>query len=160
MREFNFEWKGTKALKTVLKVPFYRVSMQLYNGRTDIPVRVSFWRSNASWLTVCSRMHDISDRLEVGALAFEMQTIEPTSELAVVDMMPSPFVPVDIKKLIIRDADVVAESGIRLSSKDGKVITIAAGGFPYSLAIAGVRDEIANIFKTEYEIEKYEVVPL
>jgi len=130
MREFNFEWKGTKALKTVLKVPFYRVSMQLYNGRTDIPVRVSFWRSNASWLTVCSRMHDISDRLEVGALAFEMQTIEPTSELAVVDMMPSPFVPVDIKKLIIRDADVVAESGHKAFVKRWKGNYDSCGWIP------------------------------
>lgn len=160
MRDFNFEWKGAEALKTVLEVPFHRVSMQLYNGRPDIPVHVSFWRSNGSWLTVCSSMHDISDRLEVGILTFEMGTTEPTNEPAVVDMKPSPFVPVDIKKLIIRDEDVVAESGIRLSSKDGKVITIAAGGFPYSLAIAGVRDEIANIFTTEYEIGKYEVVPL
>jgi len=49
-------------------------------------------------------MHDVSDRREVGVLAFEE---------SVVDIQPSPFVPIDIEKLTIRDEDVVAESGIR-----------------------------------------------
>ena len=58
-------------------------------------------------------MHDVSDRREVGVLAFEMVASEPMNEESVVDIQPSPFVPIDIEKLTIRDEDVVAESGIR-----------------------------------------------
>lgn len=160
MREFGFAWTGAEALRSVLEIPFYRVSMRLHAGRADIPNLVTFWRSNGTLLQVYSSMHDVSDRLEVGVLAFEMVASEPMNEESVVDIQPSPFVPIDIEKLTIRDEDVVAESGIKLSSKDGRVITVAAGAFPCTLAIAGVRDEVQNIFNPEYEIDKYQVVPL
>ena len=160
MRQFLFEWNGAETLRSILEVPFHRISMRLHAGRPDMPNVVTFWRSDSSWLQVHSVMHDISDRLEVGVLTFEIGRAEPMNEEAVVDIRPSPFAPADIKKLIIRDEDVIAESGIKLSTKDGNVITVAAAAFPCTLAIAGVSDEIENIFTTEYDIDKYQEISL
>lgn len=163
MRKITFKWDGPKSLQSVLEIPFYRVSMRLHGlhpGNPALPTVMTFWRVDGTWLEVYAPMHDIAERSEVGVLTFEMVSSRPKDEEVSIDMEPNPFVPVDIKKLTIKDEDVLAEAGIKLVSAEGKAITVVANAFPCTLAIEGVRDDVPRIFDTAYEIDKYEIIPL
>lgn len=160
MRKFDLKWDGPEPLGSVLAVPFYRVSMQLHAANPALPNVATFWRVDGTWVEVHSTMHDVGERSEVGVLTFAMLASRPENQEVAVDMEPNPFVPVEVKKLVIREGDVTAESGIRLISNRSKAITVASNAFPCTLAIEGVRDDVLNIFDPEYEIDRYEVVSL
>lgn len=160
MRRLTFKWDEPKPLESVLTIPFYRVSMQLHASNPALPNVVTFWRVDGTWVEVYSVMHDVVERSEVGVLTFAMVPSRPEDQEVAVDMEPNPFVPAEVKKLVIREEDVTAESGITLISDKGKIITVAASAFPCALAVEGVRDDIPGIFDPEYEIDRYEVVPL
>lgn len=160
MRKFAFTWDGPEPLKSALAIPFFRVSMQLHAASPALPNVITFWRVDGTWMEVYSAMRDIGERSEVGVLTFAMVPNTPEDQDIAVDMKPSPFVPVGVKKLVITDEDVTAESGIRLVSDKGKIITVTSNAFPCTLAIEGVKDDVQNIFDPEYEIDKYEVAPL
>ncbi len=157
MRKVAFKWDGSQSLKSVLSVPFYKVSMRQSAEHAVPPHSVTLWRVDGTWLEIYSTMYAISDRSEVGVLAFEM-VAEPSNESVVVDMQP-PFIPAEIKKFLIKDEDVLAESGIKLSTAQDKVISVLAADFPCTVAVGGVGNDIPHVFDTAYEIDKYEVVP-
>ena len=159
MRKFAFKWDGTQSLKSVLLVPFYKVSMQLHVADPALPTVMTFWRMDGTWLEVYSVMHDIAERSEVGVLTFAMVPNEPKDQEVTIDMGRNPFVPVVVKKLVVKDEDVRAESGVRFVSEEGKVVTVASNAFPCTLAVEGIRDDVQGIFNAAYEIDKYEVVP-
>ena len=150
MRKFAFKWAGSQSLKSMLLVPFYKVSMQLHVADPALPTVMTFWREDGSWLEVYSVMRDIAERSEVGILTFVMVSSEPKDQEVVVDMERHSFVPVVVEKLVIRDEDVRAQSGVRLISDQGKVITVASNAFPCTLAVEGVRDEVQALLSQRY----------
>jgi hypothetical protein len=154
MKILPFEWSEAGSLKAALLAPISRASLKEFAHRPNV---LTLWRIDGSGLRVRSSMHQINGRLEIGVLQFDFESEMP-ADLVVVTFK-APLKPRRVRKLVISESGVEAESGIVLECEDQNELTIVAGTYPYTLGINGLF-ESAHAFETEYAIDKYRSVEL
>ena len=166
MSHLAFAWRETGSLATELTAAVVRASLMTV---VDRPHRLTLWRADGIGLRICSRRHDIAERIEIGVLGFELVSEEKE------DTRPSPsanrssFINIDIPaafngrnratKLVISESGTTAESGFILTASDGAEIVIISGVYPYSLAVKGI-GSMPHGFEPEYDLECYERVEI
>lgn len=114
---------------------------------------MSLWRLDGTGIRIQSNMNDISERAEVGVLAFALVKASEPDEIK--KKLPSSFKsPSRVSKLVITEQYCEAESGVVLTAADGKEIIIVAGAYPHTLAIDGIVSQ-PHIFEPEYPLAEY-----
>jgi hypothetical protein len=141
----------------VLERPIKQVSLEFPIPSTG-PNSVTLWRSEEEGLRLCTEMHDVAERMEVGVLNFEQVSSHRPDE-RIVDVASAFQDEIAVSKLIVHESDTSAESGLILKASNGDEIVIVAGAYPYSLAVLGV-PPMPHIFEPEYEIGHYMRVPI
>jgi hypothetical protein len=154
MKTLPFEWAEAGSLKAALLAPISRATLKEFAHRPNV---LTLWRTDGSRLRVRSTMHEISERIEIGVLQFDLESETPTDLVEVTFKVP--LKPSRIRKLVISESGVQAESGIVLECEDQNEITIVAGTYPYTLGINGLF-ESEYAFETEYAVDKYTSVEL
>ena len=167
MNHLAFAWDDISPLTTHLAAAVVRASLTTVANRPHV---LTLWRADRTGLRLCSKRHDISERVEIGVLEFELVSEEKE------DTGPSPerangssFINIDIPasfngrnratKLVISESGTTAESGLILTASDGTEIVIVSGVYPYSLAVKGI-GSMPNGFEPEYDLEYYERVEI
>jgi len=160
MTYFPFIWKGETSLAHELTMPFRELSLHLRWPLWE-PSSLTFRRNNGSDIIIYSQMHDVAERLEVGALTFELVTAYSIPENDRVITLSKEFdAPITASKLLISESENTLESGIILKAANGFQIIIVAGVSPYTIAIQGVADDLPRIFNPEYPLEDYKIIPI
>lgn len=118
---------------------------------------VVLWRTNGEGIEIQAQMHDIAERLEVGALVFTRAEMK-TGDLETFEASADFHRGAAVSKLVLRVAGTYVESGLVLSGGAGSQLMIVAGAQPFSLAVrAPMLDEP---FDPEYPISQYLVEPV
>lgn len=152
MNYASFGWTGPGVLRDELCRPLERISAWFYHPAWRGASNVTLWRADGSGLRICSRMHEIEPRLEVGVLNFELVHSSDSDE-QFVDLEGRFNREIKVSKLSITEAEVTLDSGIVLTCLDE--IFIVPGGFPLTLALKGIEfDSPAR--EPEYPWDKYE----
>ena len=155
MNSLSFVWTEATPLIAELHKPIKRVSLEFAQGR---PMFVTLWRSDGTGLRLYSQMHDVAERTEVGVLNFELVS-SPQPDETIADALSAFQGQIAVSKLVIRESDTTAESGVILKASSGDEIVIVAGARPYLLAVLGVVS-LPHIFEPEYPIERYTRAPI
>jgi hypothetical protein len=167
MNHLAFAWHDISPLATHLTAAVVRASVTTV---ADRPHLLTLWRADGTGLRLYSRRHDISERVEIGVLEFELVSEEKA------DTRPSPeranrssFINIDLPtsfdgrdratKLVISESGTTAESGFILTASNGTEIVIVSGVYPYSLAVKGI-GSMPHGFEPEYDLECYERVEI
>jgi hypothetical protein len=162
-----FAWHETRPLAPELTAAVTRASLAMM---VDKPHLLTLWRADGSGLRIGSRRHDIAERIEIGVLEFDLvrkddRDTRPSPKgarrLSVVsfDLHPSFGDRLRATKLVISEAGTTAESGLILSTTDGREIVIVSGVYPYSLAVKGIVS-MPHGFEPEYHLGLYERVAI
>jgi hypothetical protein len=153
----SFVWAGPTPLLAELRRPIKQVSLEFPIPNTG-PKSVTLWRSGEEGLRLCTEMHDVAGRMEVGVLNFEQVSSHRTDE-RIADVASAFQSEIAVSKLIVHESGTSAESGLILKASNGDEIVIIAGAHPYSLAVLGV-PPMPHIFEPEYQIGHYMRVPI
>ncbi|AJC21061.1 hypothetical protein [Pandoraea pulmonicola] len=121
------------------------------------PVSVTLWHADATGIEVTCKMHDTDERVEYGILEFA-QVGRRAENKTFVSLDSDLSAPAFVEKLVLRDDGVICESGFMLGGRDGSVLLVVAGVYPYTLAVrvAGY----LGPFDPEFPIERYERIPM
>jgi hypothetical protein len=152
----SFVWAGPTTLPAELRRPIKQVSLEFPIPNTG-PNSVTLWRSNEDGLRLCTEMHDVAERIEVGVLNFKQVSSHRTDE-RIADVASAFQSEIAVSKLIVHESGTSAESGLILKASNSDEIVIVAGAYPYSLAVLGV-PPMPHIFEPEYQIGHYMRVP-
>ena len=156
MMDVTFDWRGQAPLASELVVPVCRASVRIaVHGR---PISLTLWRGDGSGLRIQSRTHDLTERMEVGVLVFDVVDT-PFADERIVELPGTFDGPIEITKLLIAESGTCAESGVVLKGADGSRIVVLAGANPYTIAIEGVVDA-PHIFEPEYPVDRYIVTSM
>ena len=151
MNHLPFNWEGPVPLATELRKPLERLFLQIEHPAWGGPTSVTFVRSDGSFLTVPSEMHDVAPRIEIGVLSF-IQGQAPPNGAKVIDFGPAFRGDINVSKLVIEESGTTAESGVILQG-GSEELTVVAGAFPYTLAVGGVVTSLR--FEPEYPLDRY-----
>jgi hypothetical protein len=157
MKSLQFIWKEKSSLLRHLSRPFARFSVETDMGRRPVAIRL---HHNSGTVTrICSQMHDIGPRTEVGVLEFSTTLNRYEKELAV--DIPNRLGDItSIEKLVIAEKDVQAESGIVFKNARQEEMVFVASAAPYVLAISVPWDAPELKFDPEYPLEQYRRIAL
>jgi hypothetical protein len=102
-------------------------------------------------------MREIAERYEVGVLEFTKVFANPNDEIEI--NLPRSFRGhLKVKKMIVTERGVLAESGVTLEDIRTKEIVIVAGAYPHTLAVSV--PPIIPAFEPEYPLDRYQFVDL
>ncbi|WP_373504371.1 hypothetical protein [Aestuariivirga sp.] len=151
MKEISYLWNGNSSLREELSKSPERISVLMFS--LGFPLSVVLWHSTNSGIRIASCMHDVGFRHGIGVLQFAMATTPLIGEEEV-DNPLSGETTLIVRKLVYRDETVRAESGLILSTENGREIRVVAGAMPYTLAVGGIAlghrgDE------PEYDVSEY-----
>lgn len=128
-----------------------RVSIQA--DPNGLPFAVTLWHNSTAGTLIESAMHDLAERIEVGVLS--ATRVDVPAEKDVFIEVPSEFSGhLKLTKLLIDVQSRRLESGIVLTSQNGRELVVVAGAYPYSLAIHGLGDAYHR-FEPEYPLDNY-----
>ena len=158
MGYFPFIWEGNTSLACELTIPFRRVSLGIVEQLGEA-FSLTLWRDDGSGITIYSQMQNVAEWLEVGVLTFELvNACSPNDRIVV---LPKEFdAPITVMKLLKEEAGSTLESGVILEAANGSQIIVVAAVFPYNIAVQGVIDDLPRIFKPEYPLESYTIIPM
>ncbi len=157
MNSLLFQWAGPTSLAAELSKPIKQVSVKCHIPNNG-PMFATLWRSDGTGLRLCSQMHDVAERREVGVLNFE-QVSEPEPDETIADVASAFQGEIAVSKLIIHESGTSAESGVILKADNGDEIVVVASAAPYFLAVRGVMS-MPHIFEPEYQLDRYTRVPI
>jgi len=158
MKKLKFIFKGARDGKALIERGFSSMSVVRSSSRRTQP-RLLFIESNEGQrLMIGSEPIDYAEREELGVLVFDTDA-EGSRYERLLPLDKSFCGPNRLEKLIYRDKDVEAESGLVIISSTGKQITIMAGDMPYSLAIKGPFEGKEYDFVPELDFSAYTRVP-
>jgi hypothetical protein len=153
----RFTWDEDGSLLDRLSQPFGRLSIE--QDIVQRPVAVGLHHKSEMVTEICSKMHDIAPRVEIGALEFSTRIRQSRNALAV-ELRDGVGHLSTIEKLVIVEGDTEVESGIVFTYSSRSKITIVASAAPYVLAI-GLPWEVPRLrFNPEYPLERYHRVPM
>ncbi|HZZ91120.1 MAG TPA: hypothetical protein VFE23_01070 [Usitatibacter sp.] len=118
------------------------------------PYKLTLLAGKEGALEITSRSEIVSERREIGLLTFRCTSIAAKGAVEI----RTSFCPTTANKLIFRDRDVYAESGVELVDEAGTCRYIVAGAQP--MTIATNFSDSARFWEPEYQIEEYERMPL
>jgi hypothetical protein len=156
-KSLSFVWAGPQPLADELRRPIKKVSLD-FPIRNTGPNSVTLWRSEEEGLRLYTKMHDVTEMIEVGVLNFEQASSHRPDE-RIVDVASVFHNEIVVSKLIVHESGTSAESGLIFKASNGDEIVIVAGVCPYSLAVLGV-PPMPHIFEPEYKIGHYLRVPI
>ena len=142
-------------------------SMSIERGTHNSIATVYLWHADGTGLKIQSRLHDIIDWIEVGALEFSRVTraVSGVSEIGVCETevteinLPNEFgTGLKATKLVLSTHGIAVESGVVLESAGGNEIIIVACSAPYMVAIKA--PFIAEAFEPEYDLSEYSREPI
>ena len=118
---------------------------------------ITLWHTKWEGVRISSQMHDVAERLEVGVLHFEkISTLDSHAKVFDFDPQLRPHHGVT---MIIREAGISLESGVKLFFQNGQELLVLPADFPCALAVSG--SCLPGINSTpEYKVEDYEPVAL
>jgi hypothetical protein len=145
------EWTGSGDLGSALLKPIIGISMLEVANRPNV-VTLHFVDGTA--IRVCSKMHELGPRCEVGSLVFSCSP-EVTKNVVTFDLSREPLRPSKVLKLRIDESGVQIDSGVIIECEGNRRVIIVAGVYPYSLAVDGLFTR-AHVFEPEYPLEKYQ----
>jgi hypothetical protein len=155
MNIVSFTWEGEDSLAEQLARGIERLSTSIASN--DRPIAVTLWHGNGSGLRIRSKMCEIAERCEVGVLEFTKVFASPSDEIEV--SLPRSFRgPLNVKKMIVTERGVLAESGVTLEDMRTEEIVIVAGAYPHTLAVRVPLTVPA--FEPEYPLDRYQLVDL
>src|SRR3954463_15510225 len=129
---------------------FKRVSIK--RAARNLPYAVVLWHLAGEGLKVQSVMHDIAERLEVGALEFSRIT-ETVSETSEFDLSDEFGIGLNASKLVLSIDGATIESGVVLQGTRGNEILLVAGVSPYTIAIRA--PFFTEPFEPAYPLSEY-----
>ncbi len=156
MNNLSFEWAEQGSLAVELGKPIKQVSLEIAVHQR--PMTVTFWRPDGSGLKLCSEMHDVEERKEVGVLHFS-RVLAPRPGETIAGVAAAFEGEIVVSKLVVHESGTSAESGVILKARTGDEIVIVSGAYPYSLAIRGLLS-LPHVFEPEYPLDQYDRVPL
>ncbi|AJP58941.2 hypothetical protein UC34_22365 [Pandoraea vervacti] len=155
LERLKFTWHGIGALVNEFEKGFTGISFEFAaHGK---PVSVTLWRADRTGIEVTSKMHDTDERAEYGTLEFAPSNRRVADEAFVslsCDLGAQPFV----EMLVLKDGDVVCESGFTIRGGNGSALFVVAGVYPYTLAVRVTG--YMGPFDPAFPIERYERVPM
>ncbi len=153
MNHLPFAWTGQIPLAAELGKPIERISIELGFGSVGRPQAVTLWRPDSTGLQICSEMHDIAERLEVGVLSFS--PISTHTDAAQFANAPASFKSnFEVFKMVIDESDTTAESGLVIRAVDGHELIVVASASPCYLWTSGVF-VMENNHIPEYPLDQY-----
>lgn len=157
MKTLRFIWVEKDSLVECLSQPFDALSVEQDKARR--PVAIRLYHQSGVVTQICSKMHDIGPRTEIGVLEFSTVTDQRKDELAV-RLQGRDFSAASIEKLIITEGRAEAESGIVFTYPDHGEIVVVASVAPYVLAVKVSWEAPGFTFDPEYPLEQYRRVPM
>ena len=158
MKKLKFMITEAKACKAILRHGFTSMSVVRSASQRTQPRIVYINTNTGQRLMIGSKSIDYADREELNVLVFELNAEGSRFETPL--LIDKSFSgPNTLMKLVYRDDEVEAESGIEITSKTGKTMTIMAGDMPYALAIKGVDVEGEYDFLPELDFSAYTRIP-
>jgi hypothetical protein len=157
METLRFIWAENQSLVERLSQPFDTVSVE--QDRARRPVAVYLHHRSGIVTQICSKMHDIAPRTEIGALEFSTVTGPLRDELAF-GLQGKVSGTASIEKLVITEGQTEAESGVVFRYPDHKEIVVVASAAPYVLAVKVPWEAYGLTFDPEYPLEQYLRVPM
>ena len=158
MTYLSYIWSGPGSLALELAKPLTGISIETFYPAWG-PDTVKLWRSDGTGLKLFSQMQDVAERLEVGVLNFEL-VLERSAAETVLQIPLSFSTGTVASKLVIREADITAESGLAIMASDGNEIIVVASAGPCHLAVGGVLSSAPHLFEPEYPLDQYVRVPV
>ena len=156
MNDLSFGWDEPRSLAAELVKRIRQISLKF--GFHQRPEAVTLWRMDGSGLQLYSQMHDVAERREVGVLQFRY-ALAPQPDETIVNVPPAFESDVIVRKLVILESGIKAESGVVLTTVAGNEIVVVAGAYPYSLAVHGL-SSLPHVFEPEYPLNQYLRLPI
>jgi hypothetical protein len=124
-------------LASVLSMPIYKASLRF--AVQERPFSLTLWHHDGLGLRIQSEMYGVTERTEVGVLAFDMVDT-PFSDEKIEKSIEMFDGEIEVTKLVITESGKHIGSGVILNGRNNAKIIVLAGVHPYSLAIQGVID--------------------
>jgi hypothetical protein len=152
MADFLLEWRGPGSLASALMAPIKKASVpEMDHG---MAFALTLWRVDGAAIELCSKMHDLDEREEVGVLSIKHVPL-PMSDKIQIDLPDQFLSVVGAEKLSLDlQSGVVTESGIVIRMLDDHELIVVSGRFPCSISIRGIPN-LQSGFEPEWPLEKY-----
>ena len=158
MKIYKFEGIETELLKITLLRPI--ISISIIRGVASKISRIVIWNDKCVGVSVRSKMHDVSERFEIGSLCFDYLSRESFDGSGCENYKLNNFShPKNIDIMKYKTGEVCSESGLSIKNLNGDEILIVSGAYPYTIDFYCLELNFV-VFEPEFGIEYYERSPL